>query len=142
MCKAGVQVDFNWKKYLDLADELAANRTDEAKIRASISRAYYAAFCNARNYMIEKDLNKFPPEEKEHHKYLVKYFKGEADESKTDNLDGTRDRIGRDLNSMRHDRRKADYENYVCELERLNETASDVIKRSRRVISSIERGGF
>jgi len=142
MCETRIPVEFNWKKYLDLADELATSNTDEAKIRASISRAYYAAFCNARNYMIEKDHNKFPPDEKEHHKYLVKYFKGELEESKTDNLDGTRDRIGRDLNSMRHDRKRVDYDNYICELEKLNGRASDVITRSRRVITKIERGGF
>ena len=54
---------FNWAEYLELAKELAditstissdsetdsKPRISEAKLRSSISRAYYAAFCIARN---------------------------------------------------------------------------------------------
>lgn len=133
---------FTWKDYLDLADDLAKNNTDEAKLRAAISRAYYAAFCNARNYMINNDHHNFPHETREHHKYLAKYFRGELEESKPDDLDGTRERIGNDLNSMRFDRRKVDYEDYVCNLERLEKKATEVLKRSRRVVLKLERGGF
>ena len=45
---------FAWVEYLALADALLANRAtfadEEACCRASISRAYYAVFCAARNY--------------------------------------------------------------------------------------------
>ena len=46
---------FNWTDYLFLAQELAEKATDgvvskEAKLRASISRAYYAAFWRAINF--------------------------------------------------------------------------------------------
>ena len=86
MCEAGIRVNFDWKKYLDLAEDLAQNKSDEAKLRASVSRAYYAAFCNARNYMFNIDQNPFPPNVKGHHRYLVEYYKGESDESKADDL--------------------------------------------------------
>ncbi|MDQ1282708.1 MAG: hypothetical protein QG666_497 [Euryarchaeota archaeon] len=141
MCEVGIPVNFDWKKYLDLAEDLAQNETDEAKLRASISRAYYAAFCNARNYMKCKDHNEFPPNAKEHHKYLAQYFRGESDESKTD-IDGSRNKIGKYLNSMRHDRRKVDYDDYVSDLEKLKKTADEVLKRSRHVVLKIEQGGF
>lgn len=127
---------------MELAEDLANNKEEEAKLRAAISRAYYAAFCNARNYMLDNDHNNFPPEMKDHHKYLVQYFKGELEESKVDDLDETRKIIGKDLNSMRHDRRKVDYENYVSDLEKMDKTVTDVLKRARRVILKIERGGF
>lgn len=99
MCESGVPVTFCWKHYLDLAEDLAKSNTDEAKLRASISRAYYASFCNARNYMINKDNNEFPSRQ-DHHKYLVRYFKGDLDESKSD-VEGIRSKLGKDLDVMR-----------------------------------------
>lgn len=45
---------FEWKKFLDLAQRLqqqaADGDQDEALLRTVFSRAYYAAFCRARNY--------------------------------------------------------------------------------------------
>jgi hypothetical protein len=48
---------FTWAEYLNLAQALAAPATfnaatlsAEALARCAISRAYYAAFCHARNY--------------------------------------------------------------------------------------------
>jgi uncharacterized protein (UPF0332 family) len=141
MCKTGVPVAFCWKHYLDLAENLAKSNTDEAKLRASISRAYYAAFCISRNYMFNHDGNKFPENIGEH-KYLVQYYKGEAEESKTDDLDGTRYSLGKDLDRMRVDRKMVDYHDYVDKIEKLEKKTTDVIKRSRRVIAKIEHGGF
>jgi uncharacterized protein (UPF0332 family) len=46
---------FDWSEYLKLAQELAGQAVSpankEAKLRSSVSRAYYAAFCKARNYL-------------------------------------------------------------------------------------------
>ena len=44
---------FDWKEYLDLARFLQGQESDytqEAAFRCAVSRAYYAAFCHARNY--------------------------------------------------------------------------------------------
>lgn len=45
---------FDWRGYLDLARWLRSNTppgvADEAARRDAVSRAYYAAFCHARNY--------------------------------------------------------------------------------------------
>ncbi|MBN1234527.1 MAG: hypothetical protein JW999_00580 [Methanotrichaceae archaeon] len=128
---------------MDLAEDLARNKKDEAKLRASISRAYYAAFCNARNYMFDHDGNEFPRDMgMGEHQYLVQYYKGDAEESKTDDLDGTRFDLGKDLDSMRIMRKRVDYHDRVDKIESLEKKTDEVLKRSRRVISKIERGGF
>lgn len=45
---------FNWKEYLDLSRYLqgrsGAGFSQEAADRSAVSRAYYSAFCHARNY--------------------------------------------------------------------------------------------
>ena len=44
---------FDWREYLDLAKYLnggGGSFTQEAALRTVVSRAYYAAFCHARNY--------------------------------------------------------------------------------------------
>lgn len=50
---------FQWAAYLDLAEALLNHRTtwaqEEACCRASISRAYYAVFCAARNYARDQE---------------------------------------------------------------------------------------
>lgn len=49
---------FDWKEYLTLAQFLQGNSgiiySEEAARRAAVSRAYYAAFCYARNYACNK----------------------------------------------------------------------------------------
>jgi uncharacterized protein (UPF0332 family) len=49
---------FDWKEYLDISRYLYGNSsipiTRESSLRAAVSRAYYAAFCHARNYAIYK----------------------------------------------------------------------------------------
>ncbi len=51
-------MSFDWSEYLNLAQELAGKATtpasQEAKLRA-ISRAYYAAFVQARNFLRDRD---------------------------------------------------------------------------------------
>ena len=140
MCETRIPISFCWKHYLDLAEDLAKHDTDEARLRASISRAYYAAFCNARNYMINKDDNQFP-QRHDHHKYLVRYYKGELNESKSD-VEGIRSKLGKDLDIMRRFRVNVDYDDDVRKIGNLSKTTADVLKRSKRVISDIESGGF
>lgn len=50
---------FDWREYLTLAENLCTNShtfpNQEACFRVAISRAYYAAFCTARNYAKDYD---------------------------------------------------------------------------------------
>jgi len=61
-------MDFDWGEYLKLAKYLAAHTdqlpvNQETAFRNAVSRAYYAAFCHARNYAVQKqwyDQPKYP----------------------------------------------------------------------------------
>lgn len=46
---------FDWSSFLDVADDVAARRGQEAWERTAISRAYYAAFHAARGYIRSHD---------------------------------------------------------------------------------------
>lgn len=50
-------MEFDWREYLTLAKFLKnTNEIDrEAALRSAVSRAYYAAFCHARNYAQYRD---------------------------------------------------------------------------------------
>ena len=45
---------FDWSAYLNLAEELAGRLEEEAAWRSAISRAYYAVFHSARDYLDRK----------------------------------------------------------------------------------------
>jgi uncharacterized protein (UPF0332 family) len=51
-------MSFNCSDYLDLARELIGQTditaSEEAKLRSAISRAYYAAFIQARNHLLDE----------------------------------------------------------------------------------------
>jgi len=56
---------FNWEEYLILAKELIGQTSrptaEEARLRCAISRAYYAAFCETRDYLIANERFAFVP---------------------------------------------------------------------------------
>lgn len=96
-------MSFNWSGYLTLAQELAGKvsaSSQEAKLRSAISRAYYGAYCSARNHLIRQDHQ--IPKTGEAHKVVPKIFM-----SKKDLLSM---RIASNLDRLRKDRRDADYE--------------------------------
>jgi len=111
----------------------------EAKLRSSISRAYYAAFSNAKYYIEDVDHTQVP---KEHaHTYVVDYFKGYGPGRKKGNR--KRNKIGKDLNRMLNKRVMADYQREsVSSLRILLSEAEDVLIRSEKVITELSRGGF
>lgn len=111
---------------------------DEAKLRSSISRAYYAAFCTACNFISHVD-HKPLPDDEPIHQYVANYFSGAVHGSKRNNK---RAKIGSELKRMKADRVKADYDSRMSDMKPLNATVKDVLMRSARVISSLEKGGL
>ena len=97
---------FDWKQYLDLARELSQPTTrnageQEARLRSAVSRAYYAAFCHARNY--SRDWLKFVPNyTADDHGRLRAFLK-----------DGKRRGIALKLDQLRQWRNDADYSDSV-----------------------------
>lgn len=98
---------FDWREYLTLADDLRAARAPtaagEALQRAAVSRAYYASFCPARDYLI--DLGELSPvrrEEPKLHQQVAERFKLSTSSRRRE--------IGTWLRDMREARNRCDYE--------------------------------
>ncbi len=100
---------FDWSEYLKLAQELAGNDVgpvnQEAKLRSSISRAYYASFCKTRNYLRDIEGDTTIPQTGDAHIYVKDNF--------IDSSDIVRRRIGCNLNRLRVRRTKVDYKDFV-----------------------------
>lgn len=97
-------MSFNWSEYLGLAQQLAGkaqiSATQESRLRSAISRAYYAAFLLARNYLRDEESISIP--EKQSHKFVIEQFKNSSEE--------VRKKIGKNLARLRFNRNKADYD--------------------------------
>lgn len=118
---------FDWSDYLHLAEDLAGRAvvppSQEAKLRSAISRAYYAAFCKARNFLRDKKGDTRIPSGGEAHRYVRNRFKTSGDKSYKS--------IGANLNRLRLDRGKADYDDTISNP---NSLASASLKRSRQAL--------
>ena len=105
-------MSFDWSEYLNLAQELAGQTVSpagqEARLRAAVSRAYYAVFCKSRNYL--RDEGRQVPS-RDVHRYVRDEFKRSADR--------LRKQIGYDLDRLRSDRNKADYNDNVVNLDKM-----------------------
>ena len=94
---------FDWKQYLELARELvrlSESRNagpNEAMLRSVVSRAYYAAFCHARNYSRDW-LNFQPNNTADDHGRLRAFLKS-----------GKRRGVAVKLDQLRQWRNEADY---------------------------------
>ena len=105
---------FDWVEYLNLAQELAGpTKTpadQEARQRSAISRAYYAAFCQSRNYLRDKEGHSLPSGGQVH-AYVQEQFKQSPDP--------LRSQIGHHLNRLRLDRNRADYDDSVQDVDKM-----------------------
>src|SRR5216684_2306140 len=85
---------FNWRDYLDLARWLETNTppgvSPEAAGRAGVSRAYYAAFCYARNYARDY-LGFVPRNDATDHGRLRAHLRQRRRHATADNLDQLQD---------------------------------------------------
>lgn len=137
---------FNWYEYFDLAKELAdtnlinsedsANNAKskifEAKLRSSISRSYYGAFCIARNYLrdilCDTRLSRARSGDINEHQYV-------AEEFKHNNVKNRKMiEVGNDLGRLRQLRNKADYEDNMYNLEKEVKLA---LKLAENIIAKI-----
>ena len=125
-------MSFNWSEYLNIARELAgqatASSSDEAKKRCAISRAYYAAFCSARNYLRDKDNDLNIPVGGDVHGYVRRQFKTSKDK--------VRREVGEDLARLAIKRKNADYEDIVP-LRNLDDETYVALNWSQEVISDL-----
>jgi uncharacterized protein (UPF0332 family) len=121
-------MSFDWSDYFRLAKELAGQSTmpagHEARLRSAISRAYYAAFCLAKNHLRDKEGHPIPREDV--HKWVRDQFKN--------SLEPNRNQVGHDLNRLRLGRNKADYDDSVPMLPL---TTTKALKRAQRILNTL-----
>jgi hypothetical protein len=126
---------FNWTEYLTLAQDLVEIETNEAKQRASISRAYYAAFCVARNYLRDYR-NEIPKRGENEHKFVADKFQSLAYN------DSRMREIGNDLSRLRRERNQADYNDIVSNLPSRTKLslkfAQNILDKIAELIKDIE----
>lgn len=122
---------FDWSEYLTLAQELPKKSSSpgsmEAKLRSAISRAYYAAYCKSRNYMRGKDKKYFPAHKVNKHKFVKDHFLNDSDKA--------RKSVGVNLDRLREERNKADYND--CFEGNLVNTAQKSIDQAQRLLSKL-----
>ena len=128
-CSGGVRIGFDWSLYLKLAKDLAfANETDdEARLRSSISRAYYAAFCIARNHLRDVERKEISGENV--HGYVIAQFSAKG-------RIGNEKKLAMELRRLRNQRNRADYDDAVGGLSSMSK---DALIRAERVISYLKR---
>jgi uncharacterized protein (UPF0332 family) len=111
-------MSFDWSEYLILAQELAAQGSSssnkEARLRSAISRAYYAAFCMARNHLISREKRAIPRNVNVH-RFVIDRFERSPDISYRI--------VGNFLRNLRADRNAADYKDQVGNLPALTRAA-------------------
>jgi uncharacterized protein (UPF0332 family) len=117
---------FNWNEFLNLACHLAGQTSirysEEAAKRTSVSRAYYAAFCSARNHAKINQGFK-PGQAAEDHRRLREHFK---------NLGGIWVEVSEHLDDLRKWRNRCDYDDIVLGLDDL---VLEAIPIAERVLS-------
>ena len=123
---------FDWEEYFNLAKELAGT-TEEAKLRSAVSRAYYSAFCLARNYL--RDIEEDPILSRNKtdinvHKYVADGFIHHKPKSQP------MIEIGKDLTRLRKMRNNADYEDPMFNLPTQATTA---LMLAQNIISALSK---
>ena len=122
-------MSFDWSEYLNVAKELAdvanTSANKESKLRCAISRAYYAAFILARNYLRDRE-GLLIPITSDAHSFVSKQFDNSSDTA--------RQSIGKKLQRLRRFRRQADYADFFPGLSGITQIA---LKLSEEVISTL-----
>jgi uncharacterized protein (UPF0332 family) len=118
---------FDWKEYLNLAKSLQNKQwnvySQEAAFRSAVSRAYYAAFCHARNFIRDRE-DFIPYNNTIDHSRVRKHFERQRKFDISDNL-----------NELRRWRNRCDYEDTVNDLSDLLE---DAIQNAQEVIDKLK----
>jgi uncharacterized protein (UPF0332 family) len=144
---------FDWSSYLEVA-EILLNEVNtswgqgdnvslnEAKIRSSISRAYYSSFCLVRNYLRDVegyseliDMEKKQKEKKEERKNVHHYIIHDILLIST-NTDFKN--LGKDLRNLRRLRNEADYEDEIS-FHTLLGNAIKALKDAKRINKLLEK---
>jgi len=131
---------FDWQDYYLLAGELLSQADSashkEAVLRSAVSRAYYAAFHRACEYL--EEVNEYPTRRqfegsgRETHRFLISIFENSRDHPEWP-------KIGEKLHYLKNLRHKADYAKSVEKhLFRKKGRVEDIVGRAKEVIDLID----
>lgn len=125
-------MSFDWHDYFKLADQLnsdpAVFGVDEAVFRCVASRAYYSAFCNARNTAIAK-----------HHVTFGKFQVHQAVANHFFRRHSTLEkRISRNLSRLKKRRIQADYEDLIALPDTPTGIAQQALDLARRILADLQ----
>lgn len=95
-------------------------------MRSAISRAYYAVFCTARDYLLARDTN-FTGKKDDHH-VVCNWFLAQGDKVSKD--------IGEHLDLLRKYRNRADYNDVFHEIEN---TAKQALQRANQALHLLSK---
>ena len=117
---------FDWSQYLVLAEALATQPDNEAALRSAVSRAYYAAFCLAREHLLNTHIpyRSRPHRPRLSHRAVWRTYQRDVDR-----------RIAMDGNRLRELRNLVDYEDVVHDLDSAVRSA---LSMSRRILASLD----
>jgi len=117
---------FDWGQYLSLARFLNGESLSywpEAGLRSAISRAYFAAYCYARNYA-SKNLGFVPTRKADDHDRLIQHYSNSG-----------RPEIANALDSLRKWRNQCDYQNNAS--INIQNTVPFALKQSGKVFTDL-----
>lgn len=117
---------FNWSDFISLAENLIANKDDQASLRSSASRAYYGAFGRVRIYFSSKYKLKDSLGDGVHQK-IIGTLKG-SDNRKEYTLGNT-------LSQLRDSRNDADYESHMSFNK---QQVEEVIRKSKSLLNQLD----
>jgi uncharacterized protein (UPF0332 family) len=131
---------FDWQEYYLLARVLLSQAESspqkEAMLRSAVSRAYYAAFHRACDYL--RKMSEYPTQQefkssrKETHKFLIDMFADTPDHPK-------RCEIGEMLQSLRGLRHQADYQKSVARhIFGKKKTIELIVDEAKKVIDLVD----
>jgi uncharacterized protein (UPF0332 family) len=122
-------MSFDWTDYLSLAQtlykEAKSQPQAEARYRAAISRAYYAAFCSARNHLNSVERKGILPGARVH---------AEVRKTFAEHPNPVRRKIGLQLDRLFENRKRADYEDDFTGVDR---AAGFTLKKATEVIETL-----
>jgi hypothetical protein len=126
---------FDWLKFLSLAKELRA-RTEEEAVRTSVSRAYYATYHKAREFLDRRNVSVTRgfaspggAQAATAHDAVWKTF--------IQSRDKAWQKIGEDGDRLKRKRQQVDYESYVPGL--IPNVADEALIVSQRIVETLSR---
>ena len=128
-------MSFDWNEYFLLAKELSGDSdsvgNEEAKMRSAISRAYYSVLIQARTKISELTGKSYPKQKNTHAWTIGNYI------SYVNRQDSrTAEKIHEDLKRLLDQRKMADYEN---DIENLEKELKSALITAEKLIENINK---